>query len=54
MTDAEEALRAALRDPALDEGVSAAALLAGVRSRQQRLLRRRQHAKTLAAAAAAV
>jgi hypothetical protein len=54
MTDAEEALRAGLRDPALDEGISAPALLAGVRSRQQRLLRRRQHAKTLAAAAAAV
>lgn len=54
MTDPEDALRAGLHDPALDEGVSPSALLAGVRTRQERLLRRRQHVRTLAAAAAAV
>ncbi|WP_433289607.1 hypothetical protein ACQPZQ_39435 [Pseudonocardia sp. CA-142604] len=54
MTDAEETLRAGLRDPALDEGISATALLAGVQARQQRLHRRRQHAKTAMAALAAV
>ena len=54
MTDAEETLRAGLRDPALDEDISATALLAGVQARQQRLHRRRQHAKTAMAALAAV
>lgn len=54
MTDPEETLRVSLHDPALDDGISADALLARVRTRQGVLRRRRQHLATAAAAAVAV
>jgi hypothetical protein len=53
MTDEHADLRSHLHDPALDEGISATGLLAGVQARQDRLGRRRQHLKTAAAAAVA-
>ncbi|MCO1654714.1 hypothetical protein [Pseudonocardia humida] len=53
MTDPEDALRAALRDPDLD-AVPPTDLLAGVLRRRDRLRRRRQRLATGAAAVAAV
>jgi hypothetical protein len=54
MTDPEDALRAALRDPALDAAPAPDDLLSGVLRRRDLLRRRRQRLATVAAAAAAV
>ena len=54
MTDPEDALRAALRDPALDAAPAPDDLLSGVLRRRDLLRRRRQRLATVAAAVATV
>ncbi len=54
MTDHDDDLRTSLHDPALDAGISANALLAGVHRRKHRLQQRQRTVRVSAAALAAV